>query len=49
MAQGVGFQITSDGMALSAGLVGQSARIKMGNGRVMTGIVLDSRTVKIEI
>lgn len=49
VAQGPGFQITSDGQALSVGIVGQPARVRMDGGRVMTGIVLDSRTVKLEI
>lgn len=49
VAQGVGFQITSSGQALSAGVVGESARVKMDNGRVMTGIVLDERTVQLTI
>lgn len=49
VAQGAGFQITSDGQALSAGIVGQPARVKMDGGRVMTGVVMDSRTVKLEI
>lgn len=49
VAQGAGFQISSDGQALSAGVVGQSARVKMDNGRVMSGVVLDNRTVRLEI
>jgi flagella basal body P-ring formation protein FlgA len=49
VAQGVGFEITSDGQALSAGVVGQSARVRMDSGRVMSGLVLDNRTIKIEI
>jgi len=49
VAQGAGFQIMSDGQALSVGVVGQPARVKMDNGRIMTGVVLDTRTVKIEI
>ena len=49
IAQGAGFQITSDGQALSAGVVGQPARVRMDNGRVMMGVVLDSRTVKLDI
>jgi flagellar basal body P-ring formation protein FlgA len=48
-AQGPGFQITSDGQALSAGVVGQPARVRMDNGRVMSGTVLDARTVRLEI
>lgn len=49
IAQGVGFQISSDAQALSAGVVGQSARVRMENGRVTTGLVLDGRTVKIHL
>lgn len=49
IAQGAGFQIASDGQALSAGVVGQSVRVRMDNGRVMTGVVLDARTVKLEM
>jgi flagella basal body P-ring formation protein FlgA len=49
VASGAGFQISSDGQALSGGFVGQPARVRMDNGRVMTGVVLDSRTVKVDI
>ncbi|WP_296445681.1 flagellar basal body P-ring formation chaperone FlgA [Rhodoferax sp. UBA5149] len=49
VARGSGFQITADGQALSAGVVGQSARVRMDNGRVMSGVVLDNRTVRLEI
>jgi flagella basal body P-ring formation protein FlgA len=49
VAQGVGFQISSDAQALSAGVVGQSARVRMENGRVTIGVVLDGRTVKIDL
>lgn len=49
LAQGVGFQISASGQALSSGVLGQSARVRLDNGRVMTGIVLDERTVRLEI
>ena len=49
VAQGTGFQITSDGQALSAGVIGQPARVKLDSGRIMSGVVLDNRTVKLEI
>ncbi len=49
VAQGVGFQISSDAQALSAGVVGQSARVRMENGRVTMGVVLDGRTVQIDL
>ena len=49
LAQGPGFQISSDAQALSAGVVGQVARVKMENGRVSSGTVLDTKTVKIDL
>lgn len=49
VAQGRGFQVTAEAQALSAGVVGQSARVRMDNGRVTSGTVLDARTVKIEL
>lgn len=49
VAQGSGFEVTSDGQALSAGVVGQPARVRMDNGRIMSGIVMDGRTVRLEI
>lgn len=47
IAGGAGFQVISDGQALSAGAVGQSVRVRLNTGRVMTGVVLDSHTVKL--
>ncbi len=49
VAQGPGFQVSSDAQALSAGVVGQVARVRMENGRVSSGTVLDMRTVKIDL
>ena len=49
VAQGAGFQIASDGQALTAGVVGQVARVRMDSGRVASGVVLDTKTVKIEL
>jgi flagella basal body P-ring formation protein FlgA len=49
LAQGVGFQVSADGQALSAGVVGQVARVRMENGRVSSGIVVDTKTVKIDL
>jgi flagella basal body P-ring formation protein FlgA len=49
LAQGVGFQVTSDAQALSAGVVGQPARVRMENGRVTSGTVLDTRTVQVDL
>jgi flagella basal body P-ring formation protein FlgA len=49
VAQGPGFEVSSDAQALSAGVVGQVARVRMENGRIANGTVLDARTVKIEL
>jgi flagellar basal body P-ring formation protein FlgA len=49
VAEGQGFQVSSDAQALSAGVVGQLARVRMDNGRVTSGTVLDARTVKIDL
>ena len=49
LARGVGFEIATSAQAISSGVVGQSARVRMDNGRVMTGQVLDSRTVRLEL
>lgn len=49
VAQGAGFEISSDAQAMAAGIIGQSTRVKMDNGRIATGVVLDARTVKIDI
>lgn len=49
VAEGPGFQVSSDAQAISAGVIGQAARIRMDNGRIATGLVLDARTVKLEL
>lgn len=49
VAQGAGFQITSEGQALTAGVVGQVVKVRMDNGRIVTGTTLDARTVKIDM
>jgi flagella basal body P-ring formation protein FlgA len=49
VAQGPGFQISSQGQAQSAGVVGQSARVKTDSGNVVVGTVLDSYTVVMRL
>ena len=49
LAQGAGFQVVSDGLALSAGVIGQPARVRMDNGRVMSGLVSDHKTVQLDL
>lgn len=47
VAVGVGFEIATRAQALSAGVIGQSAMVRMDNGQVVTGTVSDERTVRI--
>ncbi len=49
VAEGPGFQVSSDAQALAAGVVGQSTRVRMDNGRITSGTVLDARTVRIDL
>ena len=49
LTQGPGFQISTDGQAMTSGVVGQMTRVRMDGGRVMSGIVLDARTVQVEM
>ena len=49
VAKGPGFSVTSGGQALSAGVVGEMARVRVDNGRVVSGLVLDMRTVEINL
>ena len=49
LAQGAGFSVTSDGQALSAGVVGSQARVRVEGGRILTGIVMDTRTVRVDL
>ena len=49
IAQGAGFSISTNGQALTAGSLGQSIRVKMESGRVVSGLVIDQHTVRIEL
>jgi flagella basal body P-ring formation protein FlgA len=49
LTEGSGFSVSSDGQALSNGVVGQVARVRTEAGRVVSGVVLDGRTVKIAL
>nr|WP_315245453.1 flagellar basal body P-ring formation chaperone FlgA [uncultured Albidiferax sp.] len=49
LAQGVGFQVMSDGQAITAGVVGQAAKVRLDSGRVMSGVVQDARTIVVEM
>lgn len=49
VAEGTGFAVSSDAQALSVGVVGQVTRVRMDNGRITNGTVLDARTVRIDL
>jgi flagella basal body P-ring formation protein FlgA len=49
VAEGSGFAVSSDAQALSVGVVGQMTRVRMDNGRITSGTVLDARTVRIDL
>ncbi|UCU98746.1 flagellar basal body P-ring formation chaperone FlgA [Acidovorax radicis] len=49
VAQGPGYAVTSAGQAMSAGAVGQTVRIRMSNGKVVSGIVSENGTVDITL
>lgn len=48
-SSGSGFHISATGRALTAGLVGQSARIRLPGGRVVTGQVQADQTVEMAL
>lgn len=48
-SSGSGFHISATGLALTAGLVGQSARIRLPGGRVVTGEVQADQTVEMAL
>ena len=49
VAQGAGFYVSSAAQAMSVGVVGQTARVRMENGRILTGMVLDAHTVQVDL
>jgi flagella basal body P-ring formation protein FlgA len=49
IAQGPGYAVSSAGQAMSAGAVGQTVRIRMENGRIISGTVNESGTVVVAL
>lgn len=49
VAQGPGYAVSSAGQALTAGSVGQTVRVRMENGRIVSGTVNDSGTVDVTL
>lgn len=40
-----GFELASEGQSLSPGMLGEQVRVRLDNGRIVTGKVVDERTV----
>ena len=49
LAQGPGYAVASAGQAMSAGVAGQTVRIRMDNGRIISGTVNESGTVVVAL
>jgi flagella basal body P-ring formation protein FlgA len=49
IGEGGGFSISATGRSLTAGLVGETARVKLPGGRVVTGVVRDAQTVEMAL
>ncbi len=48
-AQGVGYAVSAGGQALSAGSIGQTVRVRMDNGKVISGIVSEDGTITVNL
>lgn len=49
VAEGPGYAVTSAGQALTAGSAGQIVRIRMDNGKIISGTVTDDGTVQVTL
>ncbi|MBV7544169.1 flagellar basal body P-ring formation chaperone FlgA [Acidovorax sp. sic0104] len=49
VAQGPGYAVTSAGQAMSAGAAGQIVRIRMDNGRIISGTVNENGTIDVTL
>jgi len=49
VAQGQGYAISAAGQAMAAGAVGQNVRVRMDNGKIVTGIVNADGTIGINL
>ena len=49
LAHGAGFEIATSAQAISAGVVGQTARIRMNNGTILFGVVQADQTVSLTL
>ena len=49
LARGSGFAITAEGVALSPGADGQSVRVRLDSGRVVSGLAVGARRVEVNL
>ncbi len=49
VAQGQGYAVSAAGQAMSAGAAGQTVRIRMENGKIVSGIVNDDGTISVQL
>lgn len=49
IAQGQGYAISAAGQAMAPGAVGQTVRVRMDNGKIVTGIVNNDGTITINL
>ncbi|KQO15636.1 flagellar basal body P-ring formation chaperone FlgA [Acidovorax sp. Leaf78] len=49
VAQGPGYAVTSAGQAMSSGAAGQIVRIRMDNGRIVSGTVSENGTIDVTL
>jgi flagella basal body P-ring formation protein FlgA len=49
VAQGQGYAVSAAGQAMSAGAAGQTVRIRMDNGKIVSGIVNDDGTISVQL
>jgi flagella basal body P-ring formation protein FlgA len=49
VARGSGFSVTGEGQALSAGLEGQTVRVRTDNGRVLSGQAVGQNRVEVQL
>ncbi len=48
-AQGTGYSVSSAGQALSAGSAGQTVRVRMENGKIISGVVDENGTIAVNL
>jgi flagella basal body P-ring formation protein FlgA len=49
LAQGPGYAVATAGQAMSSGSAGQTVRIRMDNGRIVSGTVAENGTIEVTL